>query len=198
MKVVCLASGGIDSSVLMFMLQKANHEVLPIHVNYGQKAEKMELQSATKVCEFLKLPLEVCNISGSGMMITSGLTNPSISASINPFFPARNLLFLTIAASYAYTKSIRVVSIGILANPTFPDQTIEFIKNSETTLSEAVGTTMKILVPFITLNKYEVVELAKKYNFPLGMTYSCYEGSEQPCNSCSSCTERKKVMNLNT
>ena len=192
MKVVCLASGGIDSSVLMFMLKKSNHEVFPLHVNYGQKAEKMELKSAQEVCKILNLSLEVMNIPGLGIIL-SGLTNSQISATENPLFPARNLLLLTIGASYAFTKSIRVISIGLLTNPTFPDQTIKFVKSSETSISDAVGTSMKLLVPFIELNKREVVSLARKYDFPLALTYSCYEGSEHPCGRCVSCQERKKV-----
>lgn len=195
MKVVCLASGGIDSSVLMFMLKKSNHEVFPLHVNYGQKAEKMELKSTQKVCEILNLSLEVMNIPGLGI-ISSGLTNSQISATENPLFPARNLLLLTIGSSYAFTKSIKVISIGLLTNPTFPDQTIKFVKSSETSISDAVGTSMKLLVPFIELNKREVVSLATKYDFPLDLTYSCYEGSEPPCERCASCQERKKVESL--
>src|SRR5438445_4719974 len=166
MKIVCLASGGIDSSVLMFMLKKSNHEVFPLHVNYGQKAEKMELKSAKEVCEILKLSLEVMNIPGLGIIL-SGLTNSHLSVTEHPLFPARNLLLLTIGASYAFTKSIRVISIGLLTNPIFPDQTIKFVKSSEISISEAVGTSMKLLVPFIELNKCEVISLARKYDFPL-------------------------------
>lgn len=192
MKVVCLASGGIDSSVLLFMLKKSNHEVFPLHVNYGQKAEKMELKSAQDVCRFLNLSLEVMDVNGMGK-ISSGLTDLQMSASHDPLFPARNLLLLTIGGAYAFTKSIKVISMGLLANPVFPDQTMEFIANAETTINTAMGTSMKLLTPFIELNKLEVVRLAQKYGFPLGSTYSCYEGSEFHCGKCASCKERVKL-----
>lgn len=194
MKVVCLASGGIDSSVLMFMLKKSNHEVCPLHINYGQKAEKMELKSVQEICKILNLSLEVIDVPGLAK-ISSGLTDPHISVSEYPLFPARNLLLLAIGSSYASTKSIEVISIGLLANPIFPDQTIKFVKSTENAINDAMGT-MKILVPFIELNKREVVGLAKKYEFPLNLTYSCYEGLENPCGKCASCQERTKVENF--
>ena len=195
MKVVCLASGGIDSSVLMFMLKKSNHEVCPLHINYGQKAEKMELKSVQEICKILNLSLEVIDIPGLAK-ISSGLTDLHISASEHPLFPARNLLLLAIGFSYASTKSIGVISIGLLANPVFPDQTIKFVKSLENTINDAMSTSMKILVPFIELNKREVVSLSKKYEFPLNLTYSCYEGLENPCGKCASCQERTKVENF--
>jgi len=190
MKVVCLASGGIDSSVLMLMLKNMGHEVFPLHVNYGQKAAMMELKSFSKVCEFLEIKPEVIDISGIGKL-SIGMTKPDLSYNDNPLFPARNLLLLTVGAVYAYTKSITVISIGSLSNSTFPDQTKEFMKNSETTLNIAIQEQIKILTPLIDLNKREVVDLARKYNFPLEITYSCYIGLSNPCGKCMSCKERE-------
>ncbi|HXG74086.1 MAG TPA: 7-cyano-7-deazaguanine synthase [Candidatus Nitrosotenuis sp.] len=190
MKVVCLASGGIDSSVLMLMLKQMEHEVLPIHINYGQKAAEMERNAFYKVCEFLRIKPEIIDITDIGK-ISVGLTNPNLTHNDNPLFPARNLLLLTVAASYAIAKSVKVISIGSLANSIFPDQTKEFVKNAESTLGVATQEQIKILTPLIDLNKREVVELARKYDFPLGITYSCHLGLPSPCGKCMSCKERE-------
>ncbi|MDE1863001.1 MAG: 7-cyano-7-deazaguanine synthase [Thaumarchaeota archaeon] len=197
MKVICLASGGIDSSVLMLMLKRMRHEVFPLHINYGQKAAMMEQKSFYKICEFLKIKPEVIDISNIGKL-SIGLTKPDLSYSDSPFFPARNLLLLTIASIYAHTKSIKVISIGSLSNSIFPDQTKEFMKSSETTLNIAIQEQIKILTPLIDLNKREVIELARKYNFPLEITYSCHIGSPDPCGKCMSCKERQTIEKIQT
>lgn len=194
MKVVCLASGGIDSSLLMYMLKKKNHEIFPLYVDYGHKSAKMEFSAYQKICRFLDITPEVIKINEISK-ISSGLTDPSISPIEHPFFPARNLLFLTIGASYAYEKSIRIIAIGLLDNAVFPDQTKEFIKNAETAICSAIGSQIKILNPLIELDKREVIALAKKYEFPLGLTYSCHVGSSEPCGKCMGCKERLSAEN---
>ena len=49
MKTVVLASGGLDSSVLLYLLKREHAELLPIHVNYGQLAEPQEWASAQAI-----------------------------------------------------------------------------------------------------------------------------------------------------
>lgn len=190
MKIVSLTSGGIDSSVLLFMLQKEKHEVLPLFINYGHKSSKMELNSFHKICKFLDLEGEVIDIEGINK-IKSGLTTKEIPENEYPFFPARNLLLFTIGSAYAFNRSARLVSMGFLKNPEFPDQTNDFITSAERTIELATGITIKLFTPFIKLDKREVVQLAKKYRFPLELTYSCYGGKQTPCGKCKACLNRE-------
>jgi len=195
MKVVCLASGGIDSSVLMMMLQKMKYEIYPLHIDYGQNAAKMELMSVRKICKFLRIRPVVIKIPQIGE-ISSGITSQSKLTMENPFFPARNLLFLSIATAYAISKSVVTISIGSTANAIFPDQHKKFIRKAEELLNIALGTRIKILTPLIELNKREIVGLAKKYNFPLSFTYSCHLGKHKPCLRCINCKERETAISL--
>lgn len=192
MKAVCLVSGGIDSTVLLFRLQKDGYKIIPLHFNYGQKAEKLERQAVEQICKTLHLKPEIIDVSGL-RLIPSGLTDPDISPVTQPIFPCRNLLFLTLAAAYATTKAIDVIAVGFLGDSLFPDQTKEFVKKAEIIISDAVGNRISILVPFIELNKLEVIRLAKKYNISLDITYSCYAGTTPPCGNCLSCIDRKNI-----
>lgn len=189
MKVVCLSSGGLDSSVLMLMLQKMKYEIFPLHIDYGQNASIMEQKSLHKVCKFLKLKPKVLNISDVGT-ISTGITSQSQLTTENPIFPARNLMLLSIATAYALSKSILTISIGSTSNALFPDQRKSFMKKAELLLNSATGNHVKILTPLIDLNKREVVSLAKKHNFPLTMTYSCHVGKTKQCGICLNCKER--------
>lgn len=193
MKIICLTSGGLDSSFLLFMLKKEKHEVLPLYINYGHKASQMEMNSFHKVCKFLKLEGEIIDAEGINK-IKSGLTTKEIPESEYPFFPARNLLLFTIGSAYAFSRSAHIISMGFLKNPEFPDQTNDFITSAEKTVQLAMGITMKLFTPLIRLDKREVIQLAKKYHFPLELTYSCYGGKSTPCGKCKACLNRETAM----
>ena len=108
----------------------------------------------------------------------------------NAFLPTRNLLFLTFGAAYAYNLDIDTISIGLLSNPIFPDQGLEFLKRAKDSISVALGREIQILAPFIELDKRDIIKLAKKHELPIEMTYYCHAGTDPPCGVCISCKER--------
>lgn len=190
MRVVALSSGGIDSSVMMQLLKKKNCEIFPLFIDYGQLAADAELKACQKICHYLDLRLDRIDVSGFGNSIPSGITNRNLDVEKEAFLPARNLLLLTLGAAYGYSKSAYVIAIGLLLNPIFPDQTREFVQEAQNTTSKALGVDISILVPLISLNKTDVLQLARKYELPLDYTYSCHSGNEEPCGRCISCKDR--------
>lgn len=188
MKVVCLSSGGLDSSVLLFMLKKKKYELLPLFVDYGQKSLKMELRSYKMICRKLRLKPTIMRLDQ--LKTIKLFSKPLFLQSDPAFFPNRNLLLLTIGAAYGYYRSAKVVSIGLLDNIVFSDQTKDFINSAEQIISISLGHKIKILAPFATLDKREVIALANKYKIPIGLTYSCHMGKKIPCGKCSACRER--------
>lgn len=189
MKLVVLSSGGIDSSLMLFMFKKEGHEVLPLHINYGQLAESREWHACERMCNYFSLIPKKMDISGFGKQISSGLTDSSLDIYKDAFLPTRNLTFVTMGAAYAYSKSCDAVAIGLLANPIFPDQNKAFIHAAEESISTALGRPMRIIAPLIDLDKRDVLQLARKYKLP-NFTYYCHAGTEQPCGKCISCKER--------
>ena len=113
----------------------------------------------------------------------------------NPYFPNRNLLFLTIASAYACQNSIKIISIGLIDNVIFPDQTKKFVKGTEESISTSLGYNIKILAPLMELDKREVIGLAKLHQIPLKLTYSCYVGNQEHCGKCKACQERDLAIN---
>jgi len=190
LKIVVLASGGVDSSVMMFLLKKEGHEVLPLFVDYGQLAGQREWASCRAVCNFLNLAPTRIDISGFGKSIPSGITDEKLDIEKQAFLPTRNLLFLTVGAAYAYSQSAYGVAIGILANPIFPDQTKEFIITAEKTIRTALGSDIVVLAPLISLDKRDTLNLAIKYKLPIDLMSYCHSKAEKPCGSCISCKER--------
>lgn len=190
MKVVVLASGGVDSSVTLFLLKKDGHEVLPLFVDYGQLAGEKEWSSCRAICTFLGLVPTRVDISGFGKSIPSGITNDKLDIEKHAFLPTRNLLFLTVGAAYAYTCFASAVAIGILANPIFPDQTVDFVQTAEKTIKTALGSDIGVLAPLISLDKRDTLNLAIKYKLPLDLMSYCHSRTEKRCGVCISCRER--------
>jgi 7-cyano-7-deazaguanine synthase len=190
MDIIVLTSGGVDSSLTCKLLQDSGDHVLPLFINYGQLSYRNELKSCKYICKRLKLPEPVeVDLKGYGKLILSGLTNKSKNASDSAFVPGRNMLFLSIAASYAYTKSVTTIAIGLINGDRFPDQTQEFVVNANFALNSALGKDLTIITPLIKFNKIEVIALAKKHNIPLDKTYSCYKGRNKYCGKCFTCKE---------
>lgn len=174
----------------MLLLKKERHELFPLHVNYGHLAEDREWLACQRICKYLQL-IDPVKIDVTGIAkIPSGLTNPNLDIERDAFLPTRNLLFATIGAAYAYSITANVVAMGLLANPVFPDQTEDFVRVAENCITTALGRQVKILTPFITLDKREIILLATKHNLPLDVVYYCHSGKEKPCGICVSCKER--------
>lgn len=190
MKIVVLSSGGVDSSLLMLLLKKEGHDVYPLHINYGQIAEEREWIACQKICDFLELPKPQRFNLTDLKKIPSALTDENLDIEKNAFLPNRNLLFLVSGSAYAFSINTFVVAIGIIANPIFPDQTPAFVQATENCINISLGKKLKILAPFITLDKREILNLAKKHKLPIESTYFCHSGQSEPCGKCISCKER--------
>ena len=188
MRIVVLASGGIDSALMISMFRKDEHEILPLHINYGHLAEEKEWECCKKICESHSLEPFRMDITGFGKL-PSGLTDKTLDIYEKAFLPTRNLTFITLGAAYAYSKSCDVVAIGLLSNPIFPDQTKDFIEKAQISISTALGKPLHILSPLIDLDKRDVLRLAEEFGLSR-ITYYCHAGGETPCGKCISCRER--------
>lgn len=195
MKIVAIASGGIDSSLMMHMLMENGHEIFPLFINYGQLSYKKEYESYIKICEKFKLKPKSIDISNYGKFFPSGITNRDYNIYEDAFLPNRNLLFLLVGSSYAFQNDIFTVSIGLIGNPIFSDQTKKFLEKAEQCIKESLEVDMKIIAPLNNFDKYEIYNLFNHYNLPLNDTYYCHSGLEVPCGICVACREHLTVQN---
>jgi 7-cyano-7-deazaguanine synthase len=205
-KAVVLLSGGLDSTVSACVAKKEGCDVYALTIDYGQR-HKRELKSAKAVGksigvrEHIFLSVDMTKIGGSaltdknGKVPKSGL-RPGIPVT---YVPARNLIFLSLAVSYAERLGASRVYIG--ANSVdysgYPDCRPEFIKTFENvanlgTKMGVEGSKMKIVAPLQTKAKGEIVRLGKKMGAPMHLTWSCYEGGKLACGKCDSCRLRRK------
>jgi 7-cyano-7-deazaguanine synthase len=190
MSLVILASGGIDSTLMSLMAREEGLSIYPLFIDYGQMAAPREWRTIRKAYSMHRLAQPVrMSIAGYGKLIPSGITNPRMRISEDAFLPGRNMLMLLCGASYAYRIGARGVAIGLL-NPDahlFPDQTEDFLKCCETSLSAALGRRISVVAPLLGLTKRDVLVMAAQRG--IKTTYSCHTGGAKPCGKCVSCVE---------
>jgi 7-cyano-7-deazaguanine synthase len=206
-KAVVLLSGGLDSAVTLAIALNEGMDVTAISIRYGQRHTK-ELDSADAVCRHYGIENRTIDIDLSSFR--SSLTDKRMTVPSNrkgkleeeipsTYVPARNIIFLSIAAGVA--ESIDAEAIYIGANAVdfsgYPDCKPEFFSSFREML--AVGTkagtegkAIDIRTPILELSKADIVRKGKELKAPLHLTWSCYEGGDEACGNCDSCSLRLK------
>lgn len=206
---IVLLSGGLDSSTTMGIADDENEELYALTFTYGQKHDK-EVESANKLADHysvkehkaLDIPLSEI---GRSSLLKEGEDIPSheeekIGEEIpSTYVPARNIVLLSYALSYA--ESVDADSIYIGANAVdysgYPDCRPEFYEAFENMAEKGTKRgieeePIEIKYPLIDLTKGEIVKKADQLNVPLKYTWSCYKGKEKACGECDSCRLRLK------
>lgn len=199
-KGIILASGGLDSTTLCYLFIKKNIEFIPLIINYGQHCFKTELERLNEVLpenyvnkiEILDVS-EVYKYSNSKFINASNLWEEKITAE-DLYIPYRNVLILTIAASFARTLGLNYVySAFINSNHAKEiDCSNDFFNNLENLLKEYGS--VKIEMPFKDFSKFEVANLGIELGAPIGKTFSCQASPEIPCGACPNCVDRLEAL----
>ena len=205
-KAIVLLSGGLDSATTLFYALKKGHACHCLVFDYGQRHGK-EIRSAVAVARAARCPYEVVRIGlpwkGSALLdknveVPEGrrLDAQGIPAT---YVPARNIIFLSFAASFAEAVGARVIFIGANAvdYSGYPDCRPTFFKAYARVLAQGLkasveGHKTKVETPLIRLTKAQIVRLAVKLKVPTKLTWSCYKGGSKPCGVCDSCRLRAK------
>lgn len=208
-KAVVIASGGIDSSTLLFKTVNENYDTYAITFIYGQK-HKREIESAKKVSNSLEISHKIVDLSSvkeilSGSALTdSSIDIPEVPAEATHYetlrttiVPNRNSIFLSIAIGYAVSIGADLVFFGAHHSDrgVYPDCRREFVEafqHSEQLANDNID--LKIEAPFVNIDKSQIVKLGAVLGLPYQETWSCYRGEELHCGICSSCRERKRAF----
>ncbi len=207
---VVLLSGGLDSTVSMAYALSKGHEVVPLSFRYGQRHSK-ELEAAKAVVAFYGIKrhvivdLDLSSFEASALTSTKvdvpqGRTMEQMGADIPvTYVPARNIIFLSVAAGLCETVGASAIFIGANAvdYSGYPDCRPEFFKAFEKVLQVGTkagveGRPIRVEAPILRMSKAEIVNLGKALKAPLHLTWSCYQGRERACGRCDSCLLRLK------
>lgn len=205
MDAIVLASGGMDSTVSLAWALSQGWSVRLLHVSYGQRTEKRELQSVAAIAYHYGIPeerqlrvrLEFLKYLGG-----SSLTDPSVPVEQadleredipSSYVPFRNTHLIAIAASWAEVVGAQRIVIGAVEEDSsgYPDCRARYFQafNHLLSVASARGTII-IETPLLTLRKADIVRLGADLQAPLHLTWSCYQNDEIACGVCDSCALR--------
>ena len=209
-QAVVLLSGGLDSSTALARAIERGCEIVALTFSYGQRHSK-ELGSAKKIADHYRVQRHITVDLDIGKYLDSSLTQPSMhippgadeqsdSSSIpSTYVPARNIVFMSVAAAVA--ESVGADSVVIAVNSVdfsdYPDCTPQFIDAYQKMLEVGTrggvdGRAVQIDAPLLEMSKAEIVREAVRLGVPLELTWSCYAGGDKACGVCDSCRLRLK------
>ena len=196
---IVLLSGGQDSATCLALAQQEFDQLEAISFDYGQR-HKIELKMAEQLAHQAGIPHHVIDTTFIQTLSTNALTQSDVPIELqsdglpNTFVPGRNALFLTIAASYAYQKGIRVIYTGVCETDYsgYPDCRAPFIDAITHSINLAMDSTFEIRTPLMHKTKSETVLMMKalgKLDW-YAHTLTCYEGQQPACGKCPACKLR--------
>lgn len=205
-KAVVLLSGGLDSATTLYYAKKKGCRCFCLIFDYGQRHRK-EIDSARRIAQRAGCVYQIIKISlpwkGSSLLDKNKplpVTRYPLPANIpTTYVPARNIIFLSFALSYA--EAIGASDIYIGANAIdysgYPDCRPEFYQAfiraaALGTKAGVEGAGVKIVTPLIRKTKAGIVKLGMGLGVPYELTWSCYKGGKMPCGECDSCRFREK------
>ena len=209
-KAVVLLSGGLDSAVALYLAKSQNFELHALSFDYGQRhsreldaAKAIAKKAGAKEHQVVTLKLDKwggSSLTDSAMELEDGDVNrDDIPVT---YVPARNMVFLSVAASLAEAIGAQDIFIGVseVDYSGYVDCRQEFIDSMEKAIN--MGTVMgaeknqpiKIHAPFVDKTKAQEIQLGEELGVDFGLTWSCYRGGEKPCGTCDSCLLRAKAF----
>jgi 7-cyano-7-deazaguanine synthase len=199
-----ILSGGQDSTTCLYWALEKFDAVETLTFDYGQR-HRIEIDCARRVADAAGVKNTVLPLTALAALGGNALTDDTMairnddargSGLPNTFVPGRNLLFLTVAAAYAWPRDIRHLVTGVAQTDYsgYPDcrqPTIDALQNA---LRLGMESEIRIHVPLMQLSKKETVHLAQSLGAldAMALTHSCYHGARPPCGRCPACELRAK------
>jgi len=209
-KAVVVFSGGLDSTVLLEHCIKNHDEVYALTFDYNQRHKK-EINVAeayiynhysyhhSKVKEHRVIDLSFFrNLAPTSALTSNDIDVPKMKdvigeAQTSAYVANRNMMFLSIACSYAEAVNATEVYYGAVAVDNlsgFWDCTSPFIEGINNVLALNRLNRIQIQAPLLFKTKKEIVEMGIELGVQFEKTWSCYNGREVSCGECPACSSR--------
>lgn len=209
-KVLVLLSGGLDSAVLLATAVNSGYQTKAVTFTYGQRHNK-EVDAARMLAEFYKVEWLHIDLSDLFALDKASTLLHGTDAPVphtpyargmvpSTYVPFRNGLFLSVAASLAMQLECSEVHIATHNDDfgaAYPDTSSEFIAQMDTAIRLGTAGAVGLVAPFSRMTKKGIVTYGKQFKVPFAMTWSCYEGGDNPCGKCATCIDRAKAMEAN-
>jgi len=197
-----LASGGLDSSILIGHLLRQRRRVQPFYIRTGLLWQFEELPALERFLAAVATsdlaPLVVIDLPLGDLYEGHwSLTGNNIPGADSPdeavFLPGRNALLIVKAAVWCQLRGIGELAMAPLGTSPFGDATSEFFSDFEAAINRGCQTPVRLSRPFGQMNKRQVMALGRE--IPLELTFSCISPvNHVHCGRCNKCAERRAAF----
>jgi len=214
-KVIVLASGGLDSSLVMAKLLKEGHYVVPLFTDYGQYSVEGERKAVRDVVQWLKSCTGVSGHSpgsyeGGSITIYPGTLEDVVEVKVDigqrvAACPGRVLAFVGAAAIWSYTEDWDEgsVAIGIHAGDKDQDSCrVGYEDSLNETLKSLTQSCLQIITPLMGMSRKDMAKEISEMGIPWEIMYNCYwsvacgSQSENMRYRCPGCRRKQESMEL--
>lgn len=206
MKAIVLGlSGGMDSATLCAYYLHKGINVFPVSFNYGSKHNFYERAMAEAFAKYYNITIKNIELDFIGSLFKSNLLKgngdipeghyeeESMSLTV---VPARNIIFISIMAGYAWSLGIDTIALGVHAgdHAIYEDCREEFITSMNESIILGTGDRVHIEAPFQKLDKTKILQIGLEIGAPYHLTRTCYKEQLLSCGKCGSCRERLEAF----
>lgn len=199
-RVVLIYSGGSDSYTLLHYLLATHQQVLALSFDYGQR-HRVELSYARAECARAGVAHTIVD-AGFLRAISRASALTSTTPVPEGFYesdtmrqtvvPNRNMILLSIAAAFALNNGCSSIAYGAHAgdHAIYADCRPAFVHAMQDVLYECDEQPVKLLAPFIGLDKRGIYRWGIDRGLDYARSWTCYKGGELACGKCGACVER--------
>jgi 7-cyano-7-deazaguanine synthase len=198
--VAVLASGGVDSSVLVADRAGRGQTVHPVYVRFGlvwEHAEEAHLRRFLATLDdrpvrpLTVIELPAADVYGAHWSVSGSGTPDESTPDDAVYLPGRNLLLLAKTSVWCAGHGVERIALGTLQGNPFADSSAQFFSGFAGVAGLALGHPLIVERPFAHFTKAEVLELGRA--LPLEHTFSCIAPVDmRHCGRCNKCAERRK------
>lgn len=207
MKAVVLLSGGMDSVTAFYQIARGHEVVAALSFDYGSKHNAREIPFARLHAERAGVVHETIGLGFIDRLFTSDLlasggevpdghyAEENMKRTVVPF---RNGIMLSIASGFA--ESVGADALAIAAHSgdhaIYPDCRESFMEAMAAAMTHGTYAGIKLLRPFIDMDKTAIARLGAELGIDYAETWSCYKGGDIHCGTCGTCVERREAFQL--
>lgn len=217
-RAVVLLSGGLDSGVALARhLDRGGSVDTCLFLDYGQPAAPAEQRASAALAERFGVDWQAIALpwlGGFSAVGGSGLAPGGTPPELDPdgeaplgddasaravWVPARNLVFVAIAASRAEASGAEAVVVGFNREEaaTFPDNRPEFVDALDRVLDLGLIGACRVLAPVQDLDKPGLASAALGFGLGPQDFWSCYlPDSDRATCRCESCVRSRRAWSV--
>src|SRR6202035_618936 len=178
-QMAVLASGGVDSAVLVADQAREGLIVHPIYVRFGLAWEDTEEAHLRRYLDTLPtefdsrplvvLSLPIADVYGAHWSVSGADVPDETTPDSAVYLPGRNLLLLAKTAVWCALHGVDAVCLGTLAGNPFADSGREFLSGLGALIELGLDHPLEVRTPLSTFTKAQVLELGR--DLPLEHTF---------------------------